>query len=153
MTVTLLIKKKNLNWRSVSDWVAPYLVLGHAIGRIGCFLVGDDYGIPTDVPWGIAFPNGVPPTSVAVHPTQLYEMTAYFLIFAWLYRNRFSKKFEGEIIFTYMILGGIARFVIEFVRTNPKYLIFSGAQWISLLLIALGTYLIKKYSSELKVKH
>ena len=51
----------------------PALALGHAIGRIGCFLVGDDYGRPTDLPWGVAFPEGLPPTDIPVHPTQLYE--------------------------------------------------------------------------------
>ena len=52
---------------------APALAVGHAIGRIGCFLVGDDYGRPTDLPWAVAFPRGLPPTTVPVHPTQLYE--------------------------------------------------------------------------------
>ena len=52
---------------------APALAVGHAIGRIGCFLVGDDYGRPTDLPWAVAFPKGLPPTTVPVHPTQLYE--------------------------------------------------------------------------------
>ena len=54
----------------------PALAIGHAIGRIGCFLVGDDYGRPTDLPWGVAFPRGLPPTTVPVHPTQLYEAVA-----------------------------------------------------------------------------
>ncbi|NQU67650.1 MAG: prolipoprotein diacylglyceryl transferase [Candidatus Marinimicrobia bacterium] len=148
LAVSLLIKKKKLNWKSVADWIAPYLVLGHGIGRIGCFLVGDDYGIATKLPWGIAFPNGVPPTVLPVHPTQLYEMAAYFLIFGFLYRNRLKKKFEGEIIFMYMVLVGIARFVIEFVRTNPKYIIFSGAQWISLILIGVGIFMINKHSKD-----
>ena len=87
-----------MNWFLVSDWVAPYLALGHSIGRIGCFLVGDCYGKPCDLPWAISFPNGLPPTSftsfkynypeifssyiepyfnfndvIKVHPTQLYE--------------------------------------------------------------------------------
>lgn len=54
----------------------PALALAHAIGRVGCFLVGDDYGIPSDVPWAVAFPEGLPPTSLRVHPTQLYETAA-----------------------------------------------------------------------------
>ena len=53
---------------------APAMTLGHAVGRIGCFLVGDDYGRPTSLPWGMAFPEGLPPTTDRVHPTQLYEV-------------------------------------------------------------------------------
>jgi phosphatidylglycerol:prolipoprotein diacylglycerol transferase len=58
---------------AVADAIAPSLAIGQAIGRIGCFLVGDDYGVPTALPWGMAFPHGVPPTTERVHPTQLYE--------------------------------------------------------------------------------
>ena len=61
---------------------APALAVGHAIGRIGCFLVGDDYGRPSDLPWSVAFPEGLPPTSVRVHPTQLYEAAALAVV-AW----------------------------------------------------------------------
>ncbi|HEX6212692.1 MAG TPA: prolipoprotein diacylglyceryl transferase family protein, partial [Methylomirabilota bacterium] len=60
----------------------PGLAVGHLLGRIGCFLVGDDYGRPTDLPWGIAFPEGLPPTTVPVHPTQLYE-AAFLGWLAW----------------------------------------------------------------------
>lgn len=61
----------------------PALAVGHAIGRIGCFLVGDDYGRPSDLPWAVAFPQGLPPTEVPVHPTQLYEALALAAI-AWV---------------------------------------------------------------------
>ena len=66
ITVSLYLKKKNINWYLGVDWIAPCLALGHAIGRIGCLLVGDDWGRPTTLPWGIKFPNGLPPTSVDV---------------------------------------------------------------------------------------
>src|SRR6516165_8323991 len=59
--------------RAVTQAIAPGLALGQAIGRIGCFLVGDDYGVPTSLPWGMAFPHGAPPTLERVHPAQLYE--------------------------------------------------------------------------------
>jgi phosphatidylglycerol:prolipoprotein diacylglycerol transferase len=61
---------------------APALAVGHAIGRIGCFMVGDDYGRPSNLPWAVAFPEGLPPTSVRVHPTQLYEAVALAVV-AW----------------------------------------------------------------------
>ena len=56
--VTYYIKKKSLSWLIMADLIAPFIALGHGIGRIGCLLVGDDYGIPTSLPWGISFPNG-----------------------------------------------------------------------------------------------
>ena len=63
LAVTLYIKKNNLPWFEVSDWVAPYLALGHSIGRIGCFLVGDCYGRPCTLPWSVSFENGLPPST------------------------------------------------------------------------------------------
>ena len=61
--VTYYIKKKSLSWLIMADLIAPFIALGHGIGRIGCLLVGDDYGIPTSLPWGISFPNGSPPSA------------------------------------------------------------------------------------------
>ena len=61
---------------SVLAAATPALAVGHLLGRIGCFLVGDDYGTPSDLPWAVAFPDGRPPTVVPVHPTQLYEAVA-----------------------------------------------------------------------------
>ena len=70
-----LVYIKMYHWPVVRVVAAatPALAFGHLLGRIGCFLVGDDYGLPTDLPWGVAFPQGLPPTDVPVHPTQLYE--------------------------------------------------------------------------------
>lgn len=97
---------------------APGLALGHGIGRIGCFLVGDDYGRPTDLPWGVAFPQGLPPTDVPVHPTQLYEL-ALLLPLAWLLIRWRRQGVADVIVFgRYLLLAGVIRFVIEFVRVN-----------------------------------
>ena len=143
--VSWYIYRKNLNWFKIADLAAPFLVLGHGIGRIGCFLVGDDYGIPTNLPWAIAFPNGLPPTNIAVHPTQLYEMSAYFIIFFYLRYRKRNQTFSGEIIFEYLFLGGLSRFMVEFIRTNPKYIIgLSGAQYFSILMMAIGAYQLWK---------
>lgn len=147
LAITMYLHQKNLRWLTIADWVAPYLALGHAIGRIGCFLVGDDYGKPTDSWIGIAFPNGIPPTTVPVYPTQLFEMGAYFLIFLYLRMNRKNSSIPGILMFRYMFLVGIARFLIEFIRTNPAYILgLSGAQIISiiLMLVGAGFYFIKK---------
>jgi len=143
--VSWYIYRKNLNWFKIADLAAPFLVLGHGIGRIGCFLVGDDYGIPTNLPWAIAFPNGLPPTNIAVHPTQLYEMSAYFIIFFYLRYRKRNQTFSGEIIFEYLFLGGLSRFMVEFIRTNARYIFgLSGAQYLSILMMAIGAYQLWK---------
>ena len=144
-TVSWYIYRKNLNWFKIADLAAPFLVLGHGIGRIGCFLVGDDYGIPTNLPWGIAFPNGLPPTNIEVHPTQVYEMLAYFIIFFYLRYRKRNQTFSGEIIIEYLFLGGLSRFMVEFIRTNTKYIFgLSGAQYLSILMMAIGAYQLWK---------
>ena len=143
--VSWYIYRENLNWFKIADLAAPFLVLGHGIGRIGCFLVGDDYGIPTNLPWAIAFPNGLPPTNIAVHPTQLYEMSAYFIIFFYLRYRKRNQTFSGEIIFEYLFLGGLSRFMVEFIRTNTKYIFgLSGAQYLSIIMMAIGAYQLWK---------
>ena len=97
---------------------SPGLALGHAIGRIGCFLVGDDYGRPTDLPWGVAFPEGLPPTDIPVHPTQLYEMAALLPVVWLLIRWRRQGVADRTVFGRYLVLAGIIRFAIEFVRVN-----------------------------------
>ena len=139
--ISWYVYRKKLNWLEIVDLAAPFLVLGHGIGRIGCFLVGDDYGIASNLPWAIAFPKGLPPTDITVHPTQLYEMAAYFSIFFYLRYRKRNQQFKGEIMFEYLFLGGFARFMVEFIRTNTKYLFdLSGAQYLSILMMGIGAY-------------
>ena len=143
--VSLYVYRNKLNWLQVADWVAPFLVLGHGIGRIGCFLVGDDYGIPSNLPWACAFPQGLPPTDLSVHPTQLYEMSIYFLIFIYLRYRKRNQEFPGELMFEYLFLAGFSRFMIEFIRTNTKYLFdLSSAQYLSIIMMVIGTYQLWK---------
>jgi phosphatidylglycerol:prolipoprotein diacylglycerol transferase len=109
---------------------------GQAIGRIGCFLVGDDYGRVTDAPWGVTFPKGAPPTFDPVHPTQLYEMAWLFAVAALLWRRRNVSPFLfGE----YFVLAGLGRFVVEVLRVNPRVALgLTEPQWISMAMIAFG---------------
>ena len=149
LAVTLYIKKEKLGWLNIADWVAPYLALGHSIGRIGCFLVGDDYGKPTDSWVGIAFPNGLPPTYVPVYPTQLFEMAAYLLVFLYLRYMRGRENNSGNLMFKYLFLVGLSRFIIEFIRVNPKYILgLSGAQIISSIMMIIGSFLYLKINRK-----
>ncbi|MFQ6605492.1 MAG: prolipoprotein diacylglyceryl transferase [Fidelibacterota bacterium] len=161
--VTYVIRKNNFSWLHFGDIVAPLLMLGYGIGRIGCFLVGDDYGLPTKLPWGVPFENGLPPTTYAifdryypwinldgftqgvipVHPTQLYEFGLALIIFSFLWSRRKNILHAGQLFFTYLILAGAERFLIEFIRTNPKYIAgLSGAQIISIFMISIGIYFL-----------
>lgn len=98
----------------------PALAVGHAIGRVGCFLVGDDYGRPSSLPWAVAFPEGLPPTSVTVHPTQLYE-AAVLAALAWaLLRWRRRGVADAVVLGRYLMIAGATRFAIEFIRVNVR---------------------------------
>jgi phosphatidylglycerol---prolipoprotein diacylglyceryl transferase len=117
----------------------PALAVGHAIGRIGCFMVGDDYGRPSSLPWAVAFPEGLPPTDVPVHPTQLYETIALLALTWWLLRWRRRDVPDGVVLGRYLILAGAIRFAIEFVRVNLPILgPLTLAQLIAFALIVAG---------------
>ena len=98
----------------------PALAVGHLLGRIGCFLVGDDYGRPTSLPWGVAFPEGLPPTDVPVHPTQLYEAVFLGLLTWLLIRWRRKGHADLAVVGRYLVLAGGFRFALEFLRINLR---------------------------------
>lgn len=121
----------------------PALAVGHAIGRIGCFMVGDDYGRPSDLPWAVAFPEGRPPTLLRVHPTQLYEAAALAVIAWLLVRWRRERVDDPVVLGRYFILAGATRFAIEFIRVNLRVLgPFTLAHLISLSLVIAGVILV-----------
>lgn len=144
LAVSLWIYRSGLSWPLVADCIAPGLCLGHGIGRIGCLLAGDGcWGTVTTLPWGMAFPHGLAgwehPPGIVVHPTPLYEFLAYAAIAGWMWSVRTQPHRPGLQIYRYLLLGGIARFVIEIVRVNPAILAgLSQAQWISLGMVAVG---------------
>jgi phosphatidylglycerol---prolipoprotein diacylglyceryl transferase len=120
----------------------PALALGQAFGRIGCFLVGDDYGRPSNLPWAVAFPEGLPPTLERVHPTQLYEALFLALLAAALWRWRRTLLPDRAIVARYCLLAGGFRFLLEFIRLNARVALgLTVAQWGSLLLVVAGTAL------------
>ena len=123
----------------VADLVAPALALGYAIGRVGCQLAGDgDYGVPSDLPWAMAYPEGTVPTTVEVHPTPVYEALAMTGVAAVLWRLRDSMP-AGGLFALYLVLAGIERLLVEFVRRNESVLLgLSLAQFFSLAMVAVG---------------
>ena len=126
----------DLDLRTFANCAAPALAVGQALGRVGCFLVGDDYGRKTDVAWGVAFPQGSPPTFDAVHPTQLYESAWLLPVAALLWSRRKKSPF---LIGEYLALNGAGRIVIESWRVNPRVALgLSEPQVIGIGLVILG---------------
>jgi len=126
------------------DLAAPAAAVGYGIGRIGCFLSGDGcYGVPTTLPWGMSFPNGIDPTLARVHPTPLYELVAGLIIGGYLWLRGGKTRGTGAIVGEYLVLSGLARFLVEFVRRNPKILWgLSNAQLASLGCVVAGVFLL-----------
>jgi phosphatidylglycerol:prolipoprotein diacylglycerol transferase len=129
----------------ILDLAAPAAAIGYGIGRIGCFLSGDGcYGLPTSLPWGMSFPNGLEPTLERVHPTPLYEFAAGVVIGWWLWQRGRKIRPTGWILGEYLVLTGIARFLVEFIRRNPKVLWdLSNAQLASAASVLAGIVLIR----------
>ena len=159
VAMVLLARHFDIPALEFMDLCAPPAALGYAIGRIGCLLSGDgDYGVPTNLPWGMSFPNGIVPTTETcvqwgaapdcrVHPTPIYEFLVGVIIAAYLWRMATKAAngggSHGEIISSYLIWTGIARFLVEFIRINPR--VFHGltnAQIVSLLSMVLGFTLL-----------
>jgi prolipoprotein diacylglyceryl transferase len=107
------------------DSASPAAALGYAVGRIGCLVSGDgDYGIPTTLPWGMSFPNGLVPTTDRVHPTPIYESIAGILLFAYLWRQGrkavMGPRPQGQVVAEFFLYSGLAQFLVEFLRINPR---------------------------------
>ena len=127
------------------DLAAPGLALGYAIGRVGCQLSGDgDYGQATDLPWGMAYPDGTLPTTEEVHPTPVYETVAMGLVTLVLWNLR-DRVRPGAIFGLYLVLAGVERLLIELIRRNDPVLIgLTPAQLFSLAMIAGGAALLAR---------
>ncbi len=144
--VTWSMRRHRLPWLTTVDCIAPALALAHGIGRIGCQLAGDgDWGRETTLPWGMTYPNAIVgwhyPPGVRVHPTPLYELILYTLIFAVLWTLRTRRHPAGTLFWWYLVLAPAARFLIEFVRINPRVVFgLTEAQMISLVLMAIGAW-------------
>ena len=159
------VRKSKIPLGKAADMVAPALAISYAVGRVGCFLVGDDWGRPTSLPWGIRFPEGTPPTRVdvienvfgiqvdpvliaqygqvvPVHPTQIYEVVLSTIIFLVLWRLRDHIHRAGWLFMLWLSLAGAERFVVEFFRAKDDRFVGSLtlAQVISLILVGVGIW-------------
>jgi phosphatidylglycerol---prolipoprotein diacylglyceryl transferase len=165
------IRAKKLPLATMYDSTAPALALAYAVGRMGCFLVGDDYGVYTNSWVGIAFPEGSPPSTagylrsvgdtgmpanlpdaavVTVHPTQLYEVGLALIMFAILWRLGAKKLKPGQLFAVYMALYAVERFVIEFVRAKSDRIVLglSTSQLASIILITLAAIIWQRQSRQ-----
>ncbi len=206
----LLARHYRIPLREMFDAASPAAALGYGIGRIGCLISGDgDYGIPTSLPWGMSFPNGLVPTTQRVHPTPIYELIVAIFIFWWLWKiggrqvrahatagslrasvrmssrpatpeelallqdarrhpikHRWKQRLlrmrllrvplwrrppMGMVFAQYLILTGIARFLIEFIRINPRsFFGMTNAQAAALASILIGAALMWRGREQTK---
>lgn len=143
-TAYVLARRYGIRFGTLLECTAPGLAIGQAIGRIGCHVAGDgDWGVPTNLPWGVAYTNAIVgwdyPPGVRVHPAPLYEAAAYTLLFLVLWVLRKRNPSEGTLFCIYLVGASVARFLIEFIRVNPKVALgLSQAQWIAMALFAAG---------------
>lgn len=141
-------RRKKVSFWKFADMVAPSLILGQAIGRIGCFFNGDAHGYPTNLPWGLVYspesPAGQMFPGQPLHPTQLYEMVFNLIIFVVLWKVRKKIKVDGHLFFLYVILYSVIRIFVEHFRAD-KLTYFgdiSSAQSIGVIGIVLSLILM-----------
>jgi len=174
LAVLWLLRRRSLPIPRGADLVAPALALGYGIGRIGCFLVGDDYGRPTSSWIGVAFPKGSPPTTAGnlrtdfgahvppgipdstvlkVIPTQPFETAAALVIFALLWRWRKKPWKAGRLFAAYLVLSGVERFVVEIFRAKDDRVLgpLTTAQVIAIALVVLGAVLWSRLRGDREV--
>ncbi|GMR12162.1 MAG: prolipoprotein diacylglyceryl transferase [Gemmatimonadota bacterium] len=163
--VAWAIRRERLPLGLTADALAPALALGHGIGHIACFFSGDSYGIPSNLPWAVAFPRGAPPSTagnlrrafgvdvpasipddalLSVHPTMLYSAAALLAIaaFLWWYRRR--SGVPGRLFAFYLILASAERFLVEFVRAKDDRLLWGAttAQAVAVALTIVGLIIL-----------
>lgn len=159
------IRRKRLPLGATADALAPATAVGHAIGHIGCFFSGDSYGVPSSLPWAVAFPRGAPPSTAGnlrgvfdlrlppnfpddallrVHPTMLYSAIVLLAVagFLWWYRRRSGRP--GRLFALYLLLAGTERFLVEFLRAKDDRVLWglTTAQVVAVLLIVAGGVLL-----------
>ncbi len=149
LAVVVITRRHKLSLGTVAGAMAMPLSVAYGIGRIGCFFAGDGtYGKPTNLPWGMAFPNGLVPIDVPVHPTPLYEAAAAFAIAGILWA--LGRRWRPVPVFgSYLVLSGLSRLLVEFLRVNnPVLLGLTEAQLLGIASMIAGSVLILKGSQR-----
>jgi phosphatidylglycerol:prolipoprotein diacylglycerol transferase len=149
IALVVLARRFRMKMLLMLDVASPAAAIGYGVGRIGCLISGDgDYGIPTSLPWGMSFPNGLVPTTERVHPTPIYEFLAALVIAHILWRiggRAIAAAQPAGIVFAwYLILTGVARFLVEFIRINQKSFLgfLTNAQTASVVSVFAGVLLL-----------
>jgi len=165
LALVLLARHYNMPVLQMFDLASPAAALGYGVGRLGCLTSGDgDYGIPTSLPWGMSFPNGIVPTTEHVHPTPIYEFLGSIVIFWILWKlgtpeerapgakgSQIAERPDGFVFAWYLILTGFGRFLVEFIRINPRVFFgLTNAQVMSLVCMIAGITLrfVLRHSAE-----
>jgi phosphatidylglycerol:prolipoprotein diacylglycerol transferase len=140
LAVIVLTRFRRLPLGLVANVMAPAVALGYAVARVGCLLAGDGtYGRPSDLPWAMSFPRGMMPTTVRVQPTALYETLAMLVVFLVLYRMALRPQAGWYVFAWFLVLSGVERFAVEFLRVNPPWLLgFTPPQWFALAGVFIG---------------
>jgi len=160
----LVIKWRHGSFLRIADGAAVGIAAGYAIGRTGCWAVGDDYGRPWNGPLAVSFPRGMPPSTVAnmnaefhanlpaslspdtvvsVYPTQLLEVALGIVMFMILWRMRKHEHAAGWLFGMYCVLAGVERFIVEFFRAKGDIVgPLTSAQWVALAIGAVGVLLL-----------
>lgn len=114
-------RKKHISFWRFADILALGIPLGQTVGQFACLLNGDSWGKPTNLPWAITYtdPRSLAPLDIPLHPIEIYEMVAYFLVFLIVWRTREKWRTDGFTFFTYLAAYGVARFSVEFFRGQP----------------------------------
>ena len=172
-TVAVLLNGARLKvpMRWTLEVTAPALPAAYALGRLGCFMVGDDYGVASTLPWAVQFPQGIPPTTagslaanfgipippgatqetlLAVHPTQIYEAIIMIAVFMFLWSRRKKSQGTGWLFGVYLVLAGTERFLVEFLRAKEDRLFgeFTLAQMMALAIVAVGVILMRVWKDK-----
>jgi phosphatidylglycerol:prolipoprotein diacylglycerol transferase len=154
------MRKAHLPALVTADVFAPGIALGHGIGSLGCFSAGCCWGVESHLPWSVTFTNPVAnqlvgvPLNIPLHPTQLYEAFAEFVIFGVLYWRIRKPHSAGSIISSYLMLYSTARFIVEFFRFHEQGNLWGGpldtSQWLSIALFLLGaSYFVVAHRREI----
>jgi len=114
-------RKRKIPLLKFGDTLAPGMALGQTAGQFACLLNGDSYGRPTNVPWAITYtdPRSLAPLNIPLHPIEIYEMAAYFLVFLVIWKTRTKYPSDGFALYTYLTGYGVARFLLDFFRGDP----------------------------------